>query len=245
MSKLRKSNPVAEKSYLLLCTSDKGFSLLELLVVIAVMGVMMGLIGFSFLSGGSSQIGAGQRDLMAMIHQARTLAMASGREARLIVSADNGGNEEGNFLRYAEVILEQDSNDSEIWSVEGVGLRLPEGVWFVAEEEVGDEWPKDGTCIWSSSSLDEPFLLGEAKNGERSEQGGGARFHHLAFDPTGAIVSDAYPAMPRLVIGKANLIRDSDGFRPFFSNPLDIAGVQIQPFGGIIALEAQDFTHAN
>ena len=47
----------------------KGFSLLELLVVLAVMGVMMGALGFSFLDNNSSDLGDSQRSLISFLKQ--------------------------------------------------------------------------------------------------------------------------------------------------------------------------------
>ena len=47
--------------------SSQGFTLMELLVVLAVMGVMMGLIGFSLLGGGGNELGAAQRELLGLV----------------------------------------------------------------------------------------------------------------------------------------------------------------------------------
>ena len=58
----------------------RGFTLLELLVVLAVMGVMMGLIGFSLLGGGGNELGAAQRELLGLVQKARSQAALSGRE---------------------------------------------------------------------------------------------------------------------------------------------------------------------
>ena len=52
----------------------RGFTLLELLVVLAVMGVMMGLIGFSLLGGGGNELGAAQRELLGLVQKARSQA---------------------------------------------------------------------------------------------------------------------------------------------------------------------------
>ena len=66
---------------------NKGFTLLELLVVLAVMGVMMGLVGFSLAGGGGNELGAAQRELLGII-QKPTQATLSGQEARIIVNND-------------------------------------------------------------------------------------------------------------------------------------------------------------
>ena len=47
----------------------QGFTLMELLVVLAVMGVMMGLIGFTLLGGGGNELGTAQRELLGMIQK--------------------------------------------------------------------------------------------------------------------------------------------------------------------------------
>ena len=42
---------------------------MELLVVLAVMGVMMGLIGFTLLGGGGNELGTAPRELLGMIQK--------------------------------------------------------------------------------------------------------------------------------------------------------------------------------
>ena len=63
-----------------------GFTLLELLIVLAVMGLMMGLIGFTLLGGGGAELGSAQRELLGFVQQARSRAALSGSETRLIVN---------------------------------------------------------------------------------------------------------------------------------------------------------------
>ena len=70
---------------------------MELLVVLAVMGVMMGLVGFSLLGGGGNELGAAQRELLGLVQKARAQAALSGQETRLIVA--NNPNKP-NYSRY-------------------------------------------------------------------------------------------------------------------------------------------------
>ena len=88
----------------------QGFTLMELLVVLAVMGVMMGLIGFSLLGGGGNELGAAQRELLGFVQKARSQAALSGQETRLLVC--NDPEEEERYHRYVEIVS-RDSNDSE------------------------------------------------------------------------------------------------------------------------------------
>ena len=103
---------------------SSGFSLLELLVVMAVMGIMIGLVGFSFIGSGGGQIGQGQRLLLSLLHQVKTLAVSSGKEARLIVSADP--TDEEKYLCYMEIVLQGDNNDTrQSWEGQGGGSIYP------------------------------------------------------------------------------------------------------------------------
>ena len=60
---------------------------MELLIVLAIMGVMMGLVGFSILGGGGNELGAAQRQLLGMVQKARTQAALSGLQTRLLIIA--------------------------------------------------------------------------------------------------------------------------------------------------------------
>ena len=65
---------------------NQGFTLIELLVVLAVVGLMMGVIGFSLLGGGGAELGASQRNVLGVLHQARTIAASTGVVTRIIIS---------------------------------------------------------------------------------------------------------------------------------------------------------------
>ena len=79
-------------------SKKQGFTLLELLVVLAVMGIMMGLIGFSLLGGGGNELGAAQRELLGLVQKARSQAALTGKETRLLVSNDSSDEEK--YHRY-------------------------------------------------------------------------------------------------------------------------------------------------
>jgi len=68
------------------------------LIVLAVMGLMMGLIGFSLLGGGGAELGAAQRELLGFVQQARSRAALSASETRLIVN--NNEEDEDKYHRY-------------------------------------------------------------------------------------------------------------------------------------------------
>ena len=99
-----------------------GFTLLELLVVISVMALMMGFIGFSLLGGGGSSLDAAQREMVSLVQQTRMQATLSGRETRLIVHDDPAVPEK--FHRYLEIVVE-DANVTGAWRPLGQGHFFP------------------------------------------------------------------------------------------------------------------------
>lgn len=228
---------------------NSGFSLLELLIVLAIMGVMMGLLGFSFLSTTSSDLGDAQRKILSLVHKARFVALSSGVDSRIIVHAEPSDPEK--YLRFAEVIT-LDKNASyggeETWRVDQTSrVLLPENIWFVADGLESDiaEWPNNGVCIWSATS-DDDFLLTDPRNGFRSEAvaAGSKRYLYINCNAQGIFTSPTFPSMPRFVLARGSLTPAAGGvLKPKFLNQRDVAGIQIQPFGGMIMMESQDFSY--
>ena len=170
-----------------------GFTLLELLIVISVMALMMGFIGFSLLGGGGSSLDAAQREMVSLVQQTRMQASLSGRETRLIVHDDPSDPEK--FHRYLEIVVE-DANVTGAWRPLGQGTLLPDETYIVPDEErfgVSVEtpsnvsWPSEAYTIWSGDES-ENFLLGSVRKGVRSENGPDAlNFRFLAFDAEGKV----------------------------------------------------------
>ena len=102
---------------------------MELLIVLAVMGVMMGMIGFSLSGGGGAALQASQRQLLGLVQQTRAKAALYGRPARLIVSNDEEN--EDKFYRYMEIIV-QDVNETDQWVIQGEGKYLEDGVYLLS-----------------------------------------------------------------------------------------------------------------
>jgi type II secretory pathway pseudopilin PulG len=217
---------------------------MELLVVLAIMGVMMGLIGFSLLGGGGNELGAAQRELLGLVQKARAQAALTGRETRLIVW--NDPEDEEKYHRYTEIVT-QDSNDSESWVVAGDGAFLTDGIYFVPSNESysfqGDEWREDAFSIWSHDDGEE-FLLNAAFKGMRQE-GGDQSFIYLAFNDYGNLIckkdTTGVPQPPKLVlaVGEPNPADQEKALR--FNDPNAIAGILLRRFGGFAVLDVNDF----
>lgn len=227
--------------------SSCGFTLLELLIVLAVMGLMMGLIGFSLLGGGGAELGAAQRELLGFVQQARSRAALSGSETRLIVN--NNEEDEEKYHRYVELLVKDTcaTNGDVRWLVMGEGKFLTEGVYFVPEDEAksktGTEWRSDGYTIWSDSKDD--FKLNDAFKGER-EENGDTNFKYLAFNQVGNVVfpesmGGGVQKAPRLVLSVGAPNPGGEGKPLRFDNPNAISGILLRRYGGFAVLELDDF----
>ncbi len=215
------------------------------------MAIMIGLVGFSFVGTGGGQIGQAQRLLLSLLQQVKTSAIASGREARLIVNNDIS--DEDKYLRYMEVVLQsEDGNDeddlqnddgSESWEVQGNGIYLPDKIWFVSEELKTEGWPSDGFSKWSNSVDESSFTLSYPAQGIRQSEGQDlTEFKYISCNSAGLFQSSSNL---QLVISSGNL-RQTDGkLMPFFPNPKILSGILIQPFGGMFSLGSDDFLHEN
>jgi len=232
-----------------------GFTLLELLVVISVMALMMGFIGFSLLGGGGSSLDAAQREMVSLVQQTRMQASLSGRETRLIVHDDPSDPEK--FHRYLEIVVE-DANVTGAWRPLGQGTLLPDETYIVPDEErFGDNvetpsnvsWPSEAYTIWSGDES-ESFLLGTVRKGVRSENGPDAlNFRFLAFDAEGKVTCSTVtgpagtfpPPMIVLAIGNPNPPNTGKEIR--IDNPNDISGVLLRRYGGFAVLDYDDIAN--
>lgn len=225
----------------------KGFTLLELLIVLAVMGLMMGLVGFSLLGGGGAELGSAQRELLGLVQQARARAALSGSETRLIVNNTEGDLDK--YHRYVEIVVKDTcSTSGEVkWLVMGEGKYLTDGVYFVPEgedkSETSNEWRSDAFTIWSNENDD--FSLKDLFKGQR-EINGENKYRYLAFNQLGNVIfpdssGNGMQKAPRLVLSVGAPNPTGEGKPLRFDNPNSITGILLRRYGGFAVLELDDF----
>lgn len=225
--------------------NKRGFTLLELLIVLAIMGVMMGIVSFGLMGGGGAELGAAQRELLGLINNARTQAALNGRDTRLIVNDD--GSDLEKFHRYVEIVT-RDANSSEEWLVQGEGRFLPEGIYFVPTDDsqatFSDDWLETAYSHWSTKRS-ETFTLGESFKGKRKE-GDGVKFNYVEFDDSGNLVcsqeqDSTSPTAPLMVLAKGSPDPSSSTKPVRFENAENIIGIQMRRYGGFAVLDVNDF----
>lgn len=110
--------------------ASKGFSLIEVLVVIAVLAISGGLLGIGLQSAESAEVGS--QLLAGLLEAARCKAVMTQSRTTLVVSADPAG---VGFLRHVRIAIETAPNSGK-WNVGAAGVLLPSGTFVV---------PPDGT----------------------------------------------------------------------------------------------------
>lgn len=222
----------------------RGFTLMELLIVLAVMGVMMGMIGFSLSGGGGAALQASQRQLLGLVQQTRAKAALYGRPARLIVSNDEEN--EDKFYRYMEIIV-QDVNETDQWVIQGEGKYLEDGVYLLPQDDsmVGtpDNWSDLAYSVWSHDPQNS-IMFKDTFKGVR-EIGGSKSFSYLEFNSEGNLVcsheGDSYTtSYPMLVLANGSPSPGSDKFLRF-DDVNSVVGILLRKFGGIAVLDSSDF----
>ena len=224
---------------------NQGFTLIELLVVLAVVGLMMGVIGFSLLGGGGAELGASQRNVLGVLHQARTIAASTGVVTRIIINADP--EDEEKFCRYIEIIS-KDTNQTDSWIVKRESISLNDGVYFVPDNKSlsfrAEEWRTNAFCSWSGG--DDEFNLSESFKGKRVKSSSGTSFKFIEFDGSGNLQAPdsisggiPQPLMLVLALGAPNPANTTEKIR--FNDPNNIAGILLRNFGGFAVLEISDF----
>ena len=222
----------------------RGFTLLELLVVIAVIAIIMGFIGLDLTGGGSAGMGAAQRTFCSMLQQTRIQAIMNGAEARLLIYDEP--DDEEKYHRFLRVVVwmnepykDHNSNDqydsgetftdvdgsgghSEAWIPKGDGVYLPDGVYVVPEQNdftslaiLGSEQKWDPDA-YSEWAGEEVFTFGKLEP---------ERYTYVSFTSRGTT------GACQIALTVAEPQPNEKGMSYRFINPSDVIGLRTRPYG--------------
>lgn len=132
---------------------SRGFSILEVLIVLVILGMMMLAWDLAMQPGASERLDAGQKLLAARMREARQVAVMRLSHARLLVHADPL---QPDLCRQALAIAVETEPGSGQWEVVGRPEPLPRGVvWasgagggrVVALVQAAGAWRSGVSCI--------------------------------------------------------------------------------------------------
>ncbi len=237
-----------------------AFTLMELLVVVALVGILATAIGVSLANGsnGPSLDGA-QRNLMAMLQAAKSTAELNGVPARFIVYSDqNSGDSStstltnGRKLRFMGVIVQAKDPVTGVplqntWQAVNSGAYLPGGVYFMPQNSgtFAKNVPSgmssvltQGTALGPAiGTMQLPYPVTQARELDANSE----YYYFIEFSPNGFLSNPQTP-QANVVLAAANLLSDS---QIDFQGSLNrmVSGVQVRLFGGIVPFrERRDIT---
>lgn len=121
-----------------------GFTLVELLAVVAIIGVLAAVVLGVRPSGEGYALGNGQRIAASVFQSARSIAVMKQTATRVIIyraGASGDRNDTAKQLRFMGVVYRDKNASSPRWLPANAGVYLPEGVYFVAPEPDGSSDP--------------------------------------------------------------------------------------------------------
>jgi len=201
-----------------------GFTLIEMLAVIALISIFAGVIGVALRDKGTDTFGlqTAQATIVSVFTLARAEAVMRGQTAAVMVCADISDSER--YLRYLVPAI-QDSSTSE-WSAISSGAYLPQGTFIVpyggpdaGAVEDGTNW--DGTEPVASTWLREDdtiVLKGLATTS--------SRWIWMTLDPRG---STSRQGDIVLATGRPN--PPGSPFPFVFTNPENVRGITVRLYG--------------
>jgi len=219
-----------------------GFTLLELLSVVAVIAIASGIIGLS-LTGRSDgmSLNAGQRVLISTFHAARTNAILKNRSSRVVfcnIPADP------RYLRFLGILVEDPAN-SDRWKALDSGVYLPDGVYLVPDTGgrtvsglvSGTEWEKVRSDYTERVlTMPSAFPYFEYETGVSVATNNNLDWIYYEFSATGR---PRHQEDNRFLLANGSR---SVGSRLRLFNPGSVVGIKVRRYGNITALtEAAEF----
>lgn len=205
-----------------------GFTLLELLVVIALIGVLVGGMGVALRDPGESlALQAAQGALVSLLNATRARAANTQQNARLVIAADPA--DAGSYLRRLQVVWQDPANPGG-WLADSGAISLPPGVYVVPSSALAvpgnPAWPAARRSTALPASPVDLTINGVAVTGlyyvsftARGTTGGGCvvlTVGHLRAGPSGPTLLLDDPDNVRAVLirasGALTLLNDAGAF---------------------------------
>ncbi|WP_309384220.1 prepilin-type N-terminal cleavage/methylation domain-containing protein [Cerasicoccus frondis] len=228
-----------------------GFSLVELLAVIAIIAVMAAIIGVSLPDNSSANLKSGQSAAIGMFQAARTVASMRRTEARVIIYADSDTSEpdaEKKFLRYMGVVYwgDPDEDGTYDWVAANSGVYLPAGVYYIPDGSVPGLVSAEGDAsngeILTSSDI--PAVMQASfpvSTGDEND------WYYYSFDGSGSARTDSNVpgsfhnfAGEAVVFAAGRVEPSGTSLQVLIKNPFLTNGFVIRRFGGVLNMEEYD-----
>ena len=209
-----------------------GFSLIEIMSVLAVIIILIGAVGFSLRDNAGSSLTSAQNTLGSLIGQARAQAAVNQTEARLMIYGVRGSDER--YLRLLQVFIASPQG-STTWVPVGSPVYLPRGVYVVPPTTTGllatgVTWLTNPAPVSTFGTGPNPNqLTGTAFNGANT-------VFFVQFTADGSITPTPNPYIKLAVttgaIGTNSL--------PAFNNQFAVRGILIRPNGAVSYVNSTD-----
>lgn len=209
----------------------RGFTLLELLVVIGLIALLAGGLTLALSDAGTNSLGAAQTTIATMVGTARAQAAVQQTDTRLAIYGQRPPTGDAEkYLRLLQVFRNETPGASTpTWTPVGSAVTLPRGVYVVPTSTTGllasgVTWQPNPPLL---STLGLAFNPGQPTG--TAFGGGNPNAFYLEFKPDGTVTQVGTQAYARLVVATAVLNNNV----PQFNNPGAVRGLLIRPTGAI------------